>query len=342
MLSSSASPCTTSSAPRAGPCAKRGRADAEASGTADAGLAQQLMFTPCGGHPVIPAPSPGWTSTSAHNQPKETRCPSASTSPPSPPSLFLPPEVHHYANVMAQQHQEERRYPQEDQGRACALARDQERGGSDGRPQWVASGSGGVELRAARRFGDQRQAGGQRRGLGQGRSGQPHGCRSRPQLGGSSEVAPNSVGSGDIGSSAINGSELAGDSVQGDEVQNGSLDAVDVGLYSGTSAENFSSIAAGTCDTVGLDPSTSTDSIAGKAALVTPRSGFSGSVSFHAEVETSTPRAEGVQPHRWRHRPRRRRRHELQLHRVRLSSRTSSARGSAVTGAPPTAGRRSF
>ena len=59
-------------------------------------------------------------------------------------------------------------------------------------------------------------------------------------------------------------------------------------VCSGTSAENFSSIAAGTCDTVGLDPSTSTDSIAGKAALVTPRSGFSGSVSFHAEVETST------------------------------------------------------
>ena len=75
-----------------------------------------------------------------------------------------------------------------------------------------------------------------------------------PSSVGSSEFASNSVGAGDIGTAAVNGAELAANAVQGDEVENGSLNAADVGLFSGATNANFPNIAAGACGFDLIDP----------------------------------------------------------------------------------------
>lgn len=117
-----------------------------------------------------------------------------------------------------------------------------------------------------------------------------------PNSVGSSEVAPNSVGSGDIGSSAINGSELAGNAVQGDEVQNGSLDAVDVGRFSGSANANFPGVAANSCNFAIIDPTPGAETIEGSASTVTPGAGYGGNVSFHWEAEAGTLRLKACNP----------------------------------------------
>jgi hypothetical protein len=106
-----------------------------------------------------------------------------------------------------------------------------------------------------------------------------------PSSVGSSEIASNSVGAGDIGTGAVNGAELAANAVQGDEVENGSLDAVDVGLFSGATNANFPNIAADACGFDLMDPSPGAANIDGHAVLGTPSPGFFGNVSFHAEAE---------------------------------------------------------
>jgi hypothetical protein len=107
-----------------------------------------------------------------------------------------------------------------------------------------------------------------------------------PNSVGSSEVAPNSILAGDIAGNAIGGQELAPDSVEFDEVENGSLNAADVGMIAGSVGANFPVIAAGDCGFDLINPPGSVD-LDGHAVLVTPDSGFSGEVSFHAEAENT-------------------------------------------------------
>ena len=186
--------------------------------------------------------------------------------------------------------------PQEDQERRGQVQGHRRRRDPDGRPERRAPGSAPARARAARRRRDHAQAGQrrghepearrQRRGL---RAGRRRTASSAGDLAansvGSSEVAPNSVLAGDIGPAAITGSELGPNSVQGDEVENGSLDAVDVGLFSGVASANLPNIAAGACGADLIDPAPGATSIDGRAVLVTPDAGFFGNVSFHAEAE---------------------------------------------------------
>jgi hypothetical protein len=104
----------------------------------------------------------------------------------------------------------------------------------------------------------------------------------------SSEIAMSAVKAPEIAGSAVGDSEVASDAIDSNEVDNGGLNAADVGRYAGTKSLNFSSIPAGECETVDLDPTPASENIQTKAALVTPGSGFSGDFSFHSEAEIST------------------------------------------------------
>ena len=123
-------------------------------------------------------------------------------------------------------------------------------------------------------------------------------CRRRPGANsvGSSEIAPNSVLAGDIGAAAITGAELAANSVQGDEVENGSLDAVDVGLFSGVGERQPPEHRRRRLRRRPDRPAPGATSIDGRAVLVTPDAGFFGNVSFHAEAEGTQIRIKSCNP----------------------------------------------
>jgi hypothetical protein len=113
---------------------------------------------------------------------------------------------------------------------------------------------------------------------------------------GSSEVAANSIQSGDIATSAINGAELAPNSVQGDEIENGSLDAVDVGVSTGSALADMPSVAAGSCASVLIDLAPGAGNVNNNPAVVTPSDGFNGNISFHAEAEGDQLRLRACNP----------------------------------------------
>lgn len=107
------------------------------------------------------------------------------------------------------------------------------------------------------------------------------------------------------------------------------LAAVDVGRFSGSVGRNFGVIDDGECGFVMLDPTPGAESIQNSSSVVTPGGDFGGDVSFHAEAEAGQPAPQGMQQQRRPRRPRRPGRHELQLHRLRLTS-SEARRPSAV------------
>ena len=102
------------------------------------------------------------------------------------------------------------------------------------------------------------------------------------------DLGTNSVDSDEIAGSAVTDAELASNAVDSNEIENGSLNAPDVGQYSGSVSRNFASIDAGECASKDIDPTPAAQNISGHAAFVTPGIGFGGLFTFHTEVETST------------------------------------------------------
>ncbi|HEX6391463.1 MAG TPA: hypothetical protein VFZ89_18510 [Solirubrobacteraceae bacterium] len=102
----------------------------------------------------------------------------------------------------------------------------------------------------------------------------------------SDEVEDNSLTADDLAANSVGASELGADSVGTSEVANGSLNAIDVGMRRGASAENFAPVPANSCTAQSIDTGDPTN-LESDIVLVTPRSGFSGAVSFHAETNAN-------------------------------------------------------
>ncbi len=135
-----------------------------------------------------------------------------------------------------------------------------------------------------------------------------------PDAVGDEELAPNSVNSDevqdntltadDLAPNSVTQSEIATDGVSSAEVQNGTLNAVDVGMRRGASAENFAPVPANGCSSQTIDTGDPV-SLEGDVFTVTPRNGFAGQVSFHAEtngpnefilIKTCNPTAAPIDP----------------------------------------------
>ena len=134
---------------------------------------------------------------------------------------------------------------------------------------------------------------------------------------GSGDLAGSSVGSSEIAANGVGSSELAANTVDSDEIVNGSLNAADVGQFSGSVGRNFGAIPSGDMRVRVHRSHPRPGNIGNRVAVVTPGPGFSGNVSFHAEAEGPQLRLKACNPTADRHRSRRGG-HELQLHRVRL------------------------
>ena len=132
------------------------------------------------------------------------------------------------------------------------------------------------------------------------------------------DLGTNSVDSDEIAGSAVTDAELASNAVDSNEIENGSLNAPDVGQYSGSVSRNFASIDAGECARRHRSHAGRSEHL-GPPGVRDPGNRLRRPVHVPHRGRDVHADHQGLQSHGVRRGPRRCGRHDLQLHRVRLS-----------------------